>query len=297
MNDRLKHEIDVYFQAIAPYPLISLDKEKELGRIIRNGNGQAKKKAIKELAEANLRLVIFIIKKHYLSYLNGKTTFLDLIQAGNMGLLKAVDKYDPIKYNNKFSHYAGWRIRQEIPLAIERQKEFPVYDSNDRTQLNQIKKTKYEYFKENGGWPTAEWITEKMGISVKKVNQWLQIPRVIISLEDPVGNDGNSFIDDFIPDENCLNPEQAALKKEFETKLTKLPEQTDKALKSLSSKKEVVLRKKFAIGKERKHTLEEIGNEPQFQVSKERIRVIKEDALQELRQHYKKRELLEDFVE
>ena len=294
MNNGLKREIDIYLQEIASYSLLSSAQEKELGRIIRNGNGQVKKKAIKELAEANLRLVVYIIMRHYLSYLNGKTTFFDLIQAGNEGLLKAAKRYDPIKYNNKFSTYAGWKIRQEIPLAIERQKEFPVSNVNTRTQLNQIKGIMHKYLKENGCWPTAEWIAGKKGIPVKKVNQLLKIPQTIISLEDPIGNDGDSFINDFIPDENCLNPEEIALKKEFEVRL---PKQTDKVLKSLSPREEVVLRKCFIIGEKRKHTLDEIGKGFQVTVTKERVRVIREDALRKVRNHYKKKELLEEFIQ
>ena len=297
MNNGLKNEIDVYFQEIALYPLLSLNKTKELGRIIRNGNGQIKKEAIKELVKANLKLVVSIIKQRYLGRLNGKITFFDLIQAGNEGLLQATKRYDPMKHSTKFSSYASWRIRQEINLAIERQKEFPIRDVNHRTQLNQINQIRYEYFKENGSWPTAEWIAEKMGISMKIANKLFQIPRTIISLEKPVGNDHDSKLSDFIPDEHCLNPEEVALKTEEVAQKIELSKQTDKVLRSLSPRKEVVLRKRFAIGQERKHTLKEIGADFQVPVTRERIRKIEEEALWELRHHYKKRELLEDFVE
>lgn len=293
--DGSRKEIDVYLQEIASYPRLLAAQEKELGLIIRNGNEQAKKEAIKELVESNLGLVIFIIKKRYLGCLNGKIKFFDLIQAGNEGLLKAAKRYDPMNYNNKFSTYASQWIRPKIHLAIEEQKEIPIRDYYCWTKLNQIKKIRYDHFKENGCWPTTEWITERIGIPVEKVNQLLQIPKTIISLENPVGNDNNSLVSDFIPDENCLNPEESALKKEKKEFKRELPRQINKALNSLSHRKEVVLRKHFNIGEKRKHTLQEIGNE--FKVTKQRIKIIEEEALQELRQHYKKRRLLEDFVE
>jgi len=260
---------------------MSLNTLRNLGKDI--DAGVKKSKAAKnELIKANLRLVVSIAKK----YTNRGLQFLDLIQEGNIGLMKAVDKFE-YQRGYKFSTYATWWIRQAITRAIADQARTIRIPVHMIETINKLIKISRSLVQEHGREPTPEEIAERMGFPLEKVRKVLKIAKEPISLETPIGEEEDSHLGDFIEDKKIMSPIEAVTK--FD-----LGEQTRKVMTSLTPREEKVLRKRFGVGEKADHTLEEVGRE--FSVTRERIRQIEAKALRKLR-HPRRRKVLESFTE
>ena len=264
-NLSLDDPVKVYLREIGRVPLLSTDDEIELAKKISEGDAAAKKR----LTEANLRLVVSIAKK----YVGRGMSFLDLIQEGNVGLIKAVDKFDYTK-GFKFSTYATWWIRQAITRAIADQARTIRIPVHMVETINRLKKIQSQLLHENGYEPSDELIAEKMDLPVERVREIMRVAQEPVSMETPIGPEEDSRLMDFIKDDDALAPDDAALK-------TIINEDIDSVLHTLNRREEDVIRLRFGLKDGRCHTLEEVGE--QFDVTRERIRQIEAKALRKLR--------------
>jgi RNA polymerase primary sigma factor len=254
---------------------------KEALRAIEKGEAKIKE-AKAELIKANLRLVISIAKR----YLNRGLQFLDLIQEGNMGLMKAVEKFE-YQRGYKFGTYATWWVRQAITRAIADQARTIRIPVHMIEVINKLNRTSRSLVQQMGREPTLEEIAEKMGVPLHHVQKILKVSKKTISLETPVGEEEDGRLEDFIEDKGSISPQDAAIH-------SNLARQTQKVLSTLDKREEKILRMRFGIGEKQDHTLEEVGQD--FNVTRERIRQIEEKALRKLK-HPSRAEKLRGFVE
>ena len=288
--------VKVYLKEIGRVPLLTPDEEVQLALDIQKGGkdgerakqrliqagGPEGEKAKKRLSEANLRLVVSIAKR----YVGRGMQFLDLIQEGNLGLIKAVEKFDHTK-GFKFSTYATWWIRQAITRAIADQARTIRIPVHMVETINKVKKVSSQLLHENGHEPSAEEIAERLDMPVDKVREIMRVAQEPVSLETPIGEEEDSHLGDFIPDEEAPVPAEAASQ-------TLLKEQLADVLKTLTPREEKVLRLRFGLEDGRPRTLEEVGKE--FNVTRERIRQIEAKALRKLR-HPSRSKKLRDFLD
>ena len=270
--------VKVYLKEIGSFPLLSLDEEIELAERIQVGDARAKKR----LAEANLRLVVSIAKR----YVGRGMLFLDLIQEGNLGLIKAVEKFDHTK-GFKFSTYATWWIRQAITRAIADQARTIRIPVHMVETINKVKKVQSQLLHKNGQEPSVEDLAAELDMPQDKVREILKVAQEPISLESPIGEEEDSHLGDFIPDYDAPVPEEAATH-------TLLREQLNEVLATLTPREAKVLSLRFGIEDGRPRTLEEVGKE--FNVTRERIRQIEAKALRKLR-HPSRNKKLKDFLD
>ena len=274
--------VRMYLKEIGKIPLLSAKEEQELAQKITNGSEEEKTAAKKKLAEANLRLVVSIAKR----YVGRGMQFLDLIQEGNLGLLKAVDKFDYTK-GFKFSTYATWWIRQSITRAIADQARTIRIPVHMVETINRMVRTQRQMVQDLGREPTAEELAERMNTPVSKVRDIMQISQEPVSFETPVGEEEDSHLGDFIQDDNSQVPVDAAAE-------TLLHDQLMSVINKLSDREQKVLRLRFGLDDGKPRTLEEVGKE--FNVTRERIRQIEAKALRRLR-HPSNSKQLKDYLD
>ncbi len=270
--------VKVYLKEIGRVPLLTPEEETALAMRIIEGDLAAKKR----LSEANLRLVVSIAKR----YVGRGMQFLDLIQEGNLGLIKAVEKFDYTK-GFKFSTYATWWIRQAITRAIADQARTIRIPVHMVETINKVKKVSSQLLHKNGHEPTAEEIANELAMPVDKVREIMRVAQEPVSLETPIGEEEDSHLGDFIPDDDAPAPADAASH-------TLLKEQLNEVLGSLTDREAKVLRLRFGLEDGRPRTLEEVGKE--FDVTRERIRQIEAKALRKLR-HPSRSKKLKDFLD
>ena len=270
--------VRMYLKEIGKVSLLTADEERELAIRMEQGDEEAKKK----LCESNLRLVVSIAKR----YLNRGLSFLDLIQEGNLGLIKAVDKFDYTK-GYKFSTYATWWIGQAITRSIADQARTIRIPVHMVETINKLIRISRQLLQEYGREPTSEEIAKEMGITVEKVREIKKISQDPVSLETPIGEEEDSHLGDFIPDDDVPAPVDAAA-------YSMLKEQLMEVLDTLSDREKKVLMLRFGLEDGRPRTLEEVGKE--FNVTRERIRQIEAKALRKLR-HPSRSKKLKDYLE
>lgn len=270
--------VRMYLKEIGKVPLLTAEEEIELAKRMELGDEEAKKK----LCEANLRLVVSIAKR----YVGRGMLFLDLIQEGNLGLIKAVDKFD-WKKGYKFSTYATWWIRQAITRSIADQARTIRIPVHMVETINKLIRISRQLLQEYGREPTPEEIAKEMDITVEKVREILKIAQEPVSLETPIGEEEDSHLGDFIPDDDVPAPSEAAA-------FSMLKEQLVEVLDTLTERERKVLKLRFGLEDGRARTLEEVGR--QFDVTRERIRQIEAKALRKLR-HPSRSKKLKDYLE
>ena len=270
--------VKIYLKEIGRVPLLSPDEETELAKRMAEGDSYAKKR----LSEANLRLVVSIAKK----YVGRGMQFLDLIQEGNLGLLKAVEKFDYTK-GFQFSTYATWWIRQAITRAIADQARTIRIPVHMVETITKVKKVSSQLLHETGHDPSAEEIADKLEMPAERVREIMRIAQDPVSLETPIGEEEDSHLGDFIPDDDAPAPADAA-------SLMLLKEQLNEVLSTLTDREAKVLRLRFGLEDGRSRTLEEVGKE--FDVTRERIRQIEAKALRKLR-HPSRSKKVKDFLD
>lgn len=274
----IEDPVRMYLKEIGKVPLLSAEEEIELAKKMEQGDENAKKR----LAEANLRLVVSIAKR----YVGRGMLFLDLIQEGNLGLIKAVEKFDYRK-GYKFSTYATWWIRQAITRAIADQARTIRIPVHMVETINKLIRVQRQLLQEKGREPYPEEIAEKMNLPVERVREIQKISQEPVSLETPIGEEEDSHLGDFIQDDNVPVPAEAAA-------LTLLKEQLVEVLGTLTEREQKVLRLRFGLDDGRARTLEEVGKE--FNVTRERIRQIEAKALRKLR-HPSRSRKLKDYLD
>ncbi len=257
--------VRIYLKEIGRVPLLTPEEETDIAEKILKGDEEASRR----LVEANLRLVVSIAKR----YLGRGMQFLDLIQEGNLGLMKAVEKFDHTK-GFKFSTYATWWIRQAITRAIADQARTIRIPVHMGETINKIKKASSQLLHENGHEPTVEEIAEFLNSPVDKIKEAMRASQEPVSLETPIGEEEDSHLGDFIPDDSAITPQDAASQ-------SMLKEQLNSVLSTLTPREEKVIRLRFGLDDGRPRTLEEVGEE--FSVTRERIRQIEAKALRKLR--------------
>ncbi len=277
-NAAMDDPVKVYLKEIGRVPLLSAEEEIEYAMRIADNDPVAKKR----LAEANLRLVVSIAKR----YVGRGMQFLDLIQEGNMGLIKAVDKFDYTK-GFKFSTYATWWIRQAITRAIADQARTIRIPVHMVETINKVKKANSQLLHQNGKEPTPEEIADFLDMPEEKVREILRVAQEPVSLETPIGEEEDSHLGDFIPDDDALAPADAA-------SMSLLKEQLAEVLQTLTPREAKVLSLRFGLEDGNPKTLEEVGKE--FNVTRERIRQIEAKALRKLR-HPSRSKKLKDFLD
>lgn len=270
--------VKIYLKEIGRVPLLSPEEEIELAQRMATGDPYARKR----LSEANLRLVVSIAKK----YVGRGMQFLDLIQEGNLGLIKAVEKFDYTK-GFKFSTYATWWIRQAITRAIADQARTIRIPVHMVETITKVKKVSSQLLHENGHDPTPEEIAEKLEMPVEKVREIMRIAQDPVSLETPIGEEEDSHLGDFIPDDDAPAPAEAASH-------TLLREQLNEVLNTLTEREAKVLKLRFGLEDGKSRTLEEVGQ--RFEVTRERIRQIEAKALRKLR-HPSRSKKIKDFLD
>ena len=274
----IEDPVRMYLKEIGKVPLLSAEREIELAQRMEEGDEEAKK----ELAEANLRLVVSIAKR----YVGRGMLFLDLIQEGNLGLIKAVEKFDYHK-GYKFSTYATWWIRQAITRAIADQARTIRIPVHMVETINKLIRVSRQLLQELGREPLPEEIAKELDMPVERVREILKISQEPVSLETPIGEEEDSHLGDFIQDDNVPVPAEAAAQ-------TLLKEQLDEVLDTLTEREQKVLRLRFGMNDGRARTLEEVGKE--FDVTRERIRQIEAKALRKLR-HPSRSRKLRDYLD
>lgn len=274
--------VKIYLKEIGRVPLLTSEEEIELARLMAQGTPLQAKRAKQRLSEANLRLVVSIAKK----YVGRGMQFLDLIQEGNLGLIKAVEKFD---YNKgfKFSTYATWWIRQAITRAIADQARTIRIPVHMVETITKVKKVSSQLLHENGHDPTPEEIAQRLELPVERVREIMRIAQDPVSLETPIGEEEDSHLGDFIPDDDAPAPADAASH-------TLLKEQLEEVLSTLTEREANVLRLRFGLIDGRSRTLEEVG--ARFNVTRERIRQIEAKALRKLR-HPSRSKKVKDFLD
>ncbi len=273
--------VRMYLKEIGKVPLLTAEEEVELAKKMAEG-GEEGEEAKKRLCEANLRLVVSIAKR----YVGRGMLFLDLIQEGNLGLIKAVDKFDYTK-GYKFSTYATWWIRQAITRSIADQARTIRIPVHMVETINKLIRVSRQLLQELGREPSPEEIAEEMGLSVDKVREIQKVAQEPVSLETPIGEEEDSHLGDFIPDEDVPQPVEAAA-------FSMLKEQLVEVLDTLTDREQKVLKLRFGLEDGRARTLEEVGKE--FEVTRERIRQIEAKALRKLR-HPSRSKKLKDYLE